>query len=79
MCIHPLFDFFMFCLELSDAHILVPIEKILSLKFLPNGLFSYTGISSKNHPQIFVHHKSYFFGELKPHAKFHNPTPLGTK
>ena len=24
-------------------------------------------------PQTFVHLKSYFLGELEPHAKFHNP------
>jgi hypothetical protein len=32
-------------------------------------------------PQIFVHPKSYFFCDLKPYAKFHNPTitPSGRK
>jgi hypothetical protein len=32
-------------------------------------------------PHIFFHPKSYFFSELKPHAKFQNPTinPFGRK
>ena len=32
-------------------------------------------------PPIFVYPNSYFFGDLKPHAKFQNPmiTPSGRK
>ena len=44
-------------------------------------VFFKKNLKNRPPPIIFTHPKSYFFGELKPHTKFKNPTitPSGRK